>query len=274
MRVRPGGRSAIAAAVAATGVVLALASRRRSAGSAITYPPLRVPKPFAPDIWIVDDGPLSAMGIDLPIRMAVVRLSDGGVFLHAPVACTPALAAAVAAIGAVRHIVAPSFAHWLFVAEWRRRFPEATVWAVPGLADRRAVRAADLRIDAELGADAPPEWSADMAQGLVPGGGGFCEAWFLHRRSRTLLLVDLVQNLEARRMPSIPATLMRALGATDATTPRQLRAILRLGGQGARQAIAAMVQTAPATVIFAHGRPFAADGATRLERAFAWLPGR
>ncbi len=36
-----------------------------------TYPPLDVAKPVAPGIWIVDSGPLSVMGIPVPVRMTV-----------------------------------------------------------------------------------------------------------------------------------------------------------------------------------------------------------
>ena len=42
-----------------------------------TYPPLDVLKPVADGLWIVDSGPLRALGIPLPVRMTIIRLGDG-----------------------------------------------------------------------------------------------------------------------------------------------------------------------------------------------------
>ena len=50
----------------------------------VTYPPLDVLKRVADNIWIVDSGPLRALGMPLPIRMTVIKLRDGGLLLHSP----------------------------------------------------------------------------------------------------------------------------------------------------------------------------------------------
>ena len=50
----------------------------------VTYPPLDVLKPVAENLWIVDSGPQEAMGLSLPVRMTVIRLSNGDVWLHSP----------------------------------------------------------------------------------------------------------------------------------------------------------------------------------------------
>ena len=48
-----------------------------------TYPPLDVPKPVTQNLWVVDSGPMRAMGvIPIPVRMTVVRLENGEVLLH------------------------------------------------------------------------------------------------------------------------------------------------------------------------------------------------
>jgi hypothetical protein len=54
------------------------------------YEPIDVLKPVADGIWIVD-GPalaLSALGIEVsfPTRMTIVRLDDGGLWCHSPIA--------------------------------------------------------------------------------------------------------------------------------------------------------------------------------------------
>ncbi len=104
-----------------------------------TYPPLDVLKPVAEGVWIVDSGPLRALGIPLPVRMTVVRLGDGSVWLHSPTRYDAGLHRAIAALGPIRHLVAPNIAHWTFLKDWQAQCPEALTWAAPNLRERRQV---------------------------------------------------------------------------------------------------------------------------------------
>lgn len=191
--------------------------------------------------------------------------------LHSPTPFSAGLARSVEALGRIRHLVAPNTAHWTFLDGWQRAYPDAVLWAVPGLADRVQVRASDLRIDAELGDRAPAEWEDTLDQGLVAAAGGFNEAWFFHRQSRTLVLVDLIENLESAKLPPIARLLMQAAAATRGTTARYLRLPVRMGGSDAKKAIQAIIALEPDRVIFAHGAPFDEDGAARMKLAFDWL---
>ncbi|RDE07135.1 DUF4336 domain-containing protein [Sphingomonas aracearum] len=275
MRARTNGLILAGAAAAAAGLwALSRGGRDQDdpAGRLrATYPPLDVPKPFAEGIWIVDSGPMNAMGLELPIRMTIFRLASGDLLLHSPTPWSPGLAKSVAALGPVRHLVAPNIAHWTFLADWQRAFPEATSWAAPGLRDRAQVRASDVRIDAELGDTPPAEWADTLDQGVVAAGAGFNEAWFFHRQTRTLVLVDLIENLDPARLPPLARLLMQAAAATRGTTARYLRLPVRLGGDQARAAIAKIVALEPERVLFAHGGLFEGDGATKLRHAFRWL---
>jgi pimeloyl-ACP methyl ester carboxylesterase len=261
--------------VAAIGLcALAGANRRpenKRARHRATYPPLDVPKPFAEGVWIVDSGPINAMGLTLPVRMTIFRLNNGDLLLHSPTPYSAELAKAVEALGRVRHLVAPNIAHWTFLADWQRAYPDATTWAAPGLQDRAQVRASSVRFDAELGETAPVEWADTLDQGVVPGGAGFNEVWFFHRQTKTLVLVDLIENLDPDKLPPVARLLMQASAATDGTTARYLRLPVRLGGADAKKAVQAIVALEPDRVIFAHGRPFESNGAAQLKRAFDWL---
>lgn len=236
------------------------------------YPPLDTPKAVADDIWIVDGAPLHPGGITLPVRMTVVRLPSGDLWLHSPVRYGDALAERLAELGPVRHLVAPNIAHWTMIAGWQGRFPEALIWAAPKLSQRRQVRKSEVRIDRDLGQDTPP-WADDIDMVVVPGIGGFREVAFLHRASRTLILTDLVQSLEPDRVPSRTRLFARATGTLfpRATAPVYLRAALRLRGSSAKQALARLIDWRPERVIFAHGRWFDRDGAAALEKALGPL---
>jgi hypothetical protein len=236
----------------------------------VIYSPIDVPKPFAPEVWVVDSGPISAMGLKLPVRMTVIRLKDQSLLLHSPTHYTPELGQALEVLGTVRHLIAPTVAHWKFLKDWQHAYPEATSWAVPALRGRAQVRKSGVCIDADLGDSAPPAWRDEIEQTLVRGGAGFEEAWFFHKASRTLLLADLVENLRPSKLPPATAAAMRATKGTSATTGLHVRAALGLGGQGAKDAIGAMLDKEPKRVIFAHGDMFTQDAAAKLRRAFGW----
>jgi pimeloyl-ACP methyl ester carboxylesterase len=273
---RGGRRLAIGVAGIATIGLWALArGKQRSDNAAArertTYPPLDVPKAVAEGVWIVDSGPINAMGLKLPLRMTIFRLKDGDLLLHSPTPFSAEVAKAVEVLGRVRHLVAPNIAHWTFLADWQRAYPDATTWAAPGLRERVQVRASAVRIDAELSETAPAEWADTLDQGIVPGAAGFNEVWFFHRQTRTLVLVDLIENLEPEKLPPIARLVMQASAATRGTTARYMRLPVRLGGPKAKNAVRAIVALEPERVIFAHGRTFDSNGAAELKRAFEWL---
>jgi len=255
--------------VAAVGLALWLSRGAARDEGAIPYPPADVPKELADSVWIVDSGPISAMGMKLPVRMSIIRLDDGSLLLHSPTRYTPELGQALERFGTVRHLVAPTIAHWKFLKDWQRVYPEATTWGVPALRGRAQVRKSGVRIDADLASEAPEAWADEIEQGLVRGG-GFEEAWLLHKPSRTLLLADLIENLQPAKLTPITAAAMRATLATRATTGLHVRAALGLGGMDAREAIKTMLATKPERTVFAHGDIFTHDAAEQLRRAFAW----
>jgi hypothetical protein len=85
------------------------------------YEPLNRYKPVARNIGIVD-GPfeyLTTAGVRLPLpfttRMTVVRLGNGDLFIHSPIAFEPALADRLQAPPRIAESV-PLRAHWRVVA--------------------------------------------------------------------------------------------------------------------------------------------------------------
>jgi hypothetical protein len=242
----------------------------------ITYPPLDVPKPVAENLWIVDSGPLRAMGvIPLPVRMTVIRLENGELLLHSPTRHTAELQTALEGFGPIRHLVAPNIVHWSFLKDWQTQLPEAVTWAAPGLRNRGSVKKSGVQLDRDMQDGPLPGWPDEIDRITVQGGGGFHEVALFHRPSRALILVDLVQNLEAEKLPVLMRPLARIAGnvGPDGKAPAYLRAVVKLGGAKAHEAGRRLVETRPERVIFAHGRWFDHDGGARLERSLRWLAG-
>jgi hypothetical protein len=145
---------------------------------------------LADGLWI-HEAPLRFMGAPAGRIMNVVRLGDGGLFVHSPAPLADPLRAALDELGEVRFVVAPSRLHGhVSMADYRDAYPAAELLAGPGLPRRRP----DLEFAAELG-DAPdPRWAPVLDQALFRGNPLLPEAEFLHRPSRTLILADLAMH--------------------------------------------------------------------------------
>ncbi|NOG72142.1 DUF4336 domain-containing protein [Roseicella sp. DB1501] len=228
--------------------------------------------PVATDLWLVEGGPQRVLGLPIPLRMTVLRLADGGLWLHSPVPHGPDLAAALRAIGPVRHLVAPATAHWTHLPGWQAAYPEARLWAAPGVVARAARQGVALRAHGELGAGPPPDWAGQVAQEVLRGL-GFVEIAFHHRASGSLILTDTIQAMAPAQMPRGLGALPRLLGAAapEGGTPLHVRLLLLRHRRRNRAAVQRLLGLAPRRVIFAHGAWYAEDGAARLRQAFAWL---
>lgn len=180
--------------------------------------------------------PVRLAGATFGARMTVIRLGGGEIIIHSPCPFDPPLAAAIAELGPVAAIIAPGNLHWLHVRSCQQAFPEARTFVCPGV-ERRAQ---SLAFDGVLGDEAPPLWAGQLSQVALQGTGLVREVAFFHRRSRTLILVDLIENFT----PATPGTnlfsrmIFRALGMWGRPAPRA-RVPVRLGRQGARPGRAA-----------------------------------
>ena len=81
-------------------------------------------RPLREDLHVLEV-PFRAAGLELGGRMTVIRLPDGGLWIHSPVRVDGATRPAVEALGPVRFLVAPSLMHHLFLPEWAAAYPEA-----------------------------------------------------------------------------------------------------------------------------------------------------
>jgi hypothetical protein len=202
----------------------------------------------------------------------VLRLANGDLLLHSPTQYRDDVKHAIASLGPIRHLVAPSIGHWMFLPDWQRACPEAKTWAVAGVRRRSQVRAAGIRIDGELGDEPPDAWAGEIDQVFIAAP-VFKEVDFFHRASRTLVLTDLVLNVEPHELPPMSRVIARALGilAPNGKAPAYVRALLLLNRAQTSQAAARLVAFNPERVIFAHGRWFERNGAAELRRSLSWL---
>jgi len=229
---------------------------------------VRALEEFGPSIYIVDGPTVSFYGFPYPTRMAVVKLSDGDVWVWSPVALTDEISNAVEAIGPVRHIVSPNKIHHLFLDEWARRWPDARLYSPPGLEHRKP----DLRFDSELGEEPDSAWAADIDQVIFRGSLAMEEVVFFHRSSRTAIICDLIQRHPEATMTGWKGMLMRldSLVGERGSTPREWRAsfIRRSKARAARQKV---LGWNPERLLIAHGDCAQANAKTIIDKSLSWI---
>lgn len=226
-------------------------------------------KQFGDEIWTADGPAVTAfLGFHYPTRMAVIRLSNGGLFIWSPIPLTEELRTEVAALGAVRHLVAPNSLHHLSIPDWKRAFPSAKVYAPPGLRQKRK----DILFDNDLGNIPSPDWVDDLDQVLMTGNAITTEAVFFHIKSGTTLFVDLLQQFPAGWFSGWRALVARLdrMVAPEPSVPRKFR-VAFTDRRAARAALERILAWPTQKVLMAHGTPVTADGKAFISRAFRWL---
>ncbi|HXZ86666.1 MAG TPA: DUF4336 domain-containing protein [Myxococcota bacterium] len=206
-------------------------------------------------------------GLELGTRSCLVRLSSGGTLVHTPGPLDDEVRRAIEGLGPVRALVAPNLLHYFFLAESIAAFPQARVFAAPGLREKLG----DVRVDEVLAEEPPELWAADLDQTLVGGAPRLSEFVFFHRASRTLLTLDLCFNVAASRS-FVTRWFMRANGAYGRFGPSRIfRFAIAQDHRPLRTSLERILAWDFDRVTVAHGEILESGGRAALERGFAWL---
>ena len=222
---------------------------------------------FAGGIWLAPQ-PLVYLGMRLTATMTVMRLRDGSLLIHSPVALTPERRAATEALGPVGHLYAPNLFHHRWLDEWIAAYPGARVHAPPGLGKKHR----GLRVDRTAG-DAPEPAFGGVLEEIAVDGFRLRERVLFHRAARTLVVADLVQNL-GRPTHGWTATYARAMGFYDRVA---LSRVIRWTGfddrRAARRALDRLLSLDFDRLVVGHGAPLGSGGKQALAEAYRWLRG-
>ncbi|NES76893.1 MULTISPECIES: DUF4336 domain-containing protein [Okeania] len=152
--------------------------------------------------------------VTVPIRMTVVRMIGGGLFVYAPIAptreCVRLVNELVEKYGEVRYIILPTISgleHKVYVGPFARKFPTAEVFVTPnqwsfplnlplswlGLPRNRTYLLPVNSGDAPFAAEFDYATLGPLDIGFKP----FAEVVFWHSPSQTLLAVDTVLSVPA-----------------------------------------------------------------------------
>jgi hypothetical protein len=219
---------------------------------------------LAPDLWVATR-PLPLIVGDIGTRMTVIRLRDGSLFLHSPVPLDDDTRAALDGLGPVRAVVAPSLVHHFFVGEYGAAYPQATLYAAPGLERKRA----DVPFGAVLDDEPPAQWAGQLEQHVFRGAPIMNEVVFFHAPTRTLLLTDLAFNV-TRPMPGRACFFLRLVGARGFGPHRIIRFGVR-DRDAARASLERILQWDFDRIVVTHGDVLESGGHAAMQAAFEWL---
>ena len=221
---------------------------------------------LAPDLFILPE-PLSFHGLQIGRKMIVVRLPDGDLFVNSPAELTRERVEALDDLGRVRYVTPSSKLHGhLHMEDYRRAFPDAELFAAPGLDRRRP----DLAFDGLLGSAPDPRWADAIDQEAFLGNRWLTEIEFLHRPSGTLVLGDVCYNLgpETPLGTRLVARLAGMYG--DLSVPLDFRYTVE-NRAAARRSVDRILDWEFERVVVGHGRIVERDAKRRVRAAFDWL---
>lgn len=227
---------------------------------------------FGPNIWIAEGSTISAAaGFHYPTRMVIIRLASNDLVLWSPTALAANLCTEIEALGAVRHIVAPNTLHHTFLGDWQRLYPEATVYAPPGLREKRR----DIRFDAVFGDDPIEPWGNEIDHAIMWGNHITTEVVFFHRDSGTAIFTDLLQQFPRGWFKGWRALVARLdlMTSDEPAVPRKFR-VAFTNRRAAQASLRHILAWPTLKVIMAHGPLVAEDGQELLRRAFRWFGGK
>jgi hypothetical protein len=223
---------------------------------------------FAENVSIIDGPPVRAIGVPLPTRMTVVKLADGSLWVNSPVSVAPEMLDSLKGSGPVRYLVAPTKLHVWRLNEWHALFPEAELWAPPQIPNEFK----GLPFAGVLG-DAPPQgWADDLDQLVFKGNFFVQEVFFFHKRSRTVILADFIQNHPIVPGKPILSALWKLGGVAypHGGVPRDIR-LSFTDRNRARRSLEKLLSWEFDKLIIAHGVCVEKDAKPFVEQAFRWL---
>jgi len=221
------------------------------------------------DVW-VERRPLRFLGVETGTKMTIVKLSNGDLFVHSPVVLDESARAGIEELGGrVAALVAPTLFHHLFIGEWAKAFPKATLSCCPGLQKKRA----DVAWTRVLDKDDQPgdEWKGEMEQVCFTARSMENEVIFFHKKSKTIVSSDFMFNLSTH-----PSGLTRAvawlIGNRDGRPGTTLleRVMIRKRDE-AKEQVARIAAWNPDRIVLAHGDNVYSNAKEHIERAYEWL---
>ena len=225
------------------------------------------PRQLEPGVWVLDRKLQLPGGPRLPSRSTILRLESGALLVISPPPLSES--SGIDALGTVEQVVLPTGLHHLFAAEFPARYPDARLFAAPGLHER----VPGLPPAQVLEAGMPGPWPGELELAVLAPARGISEVVFFHLRSGTLILTDIAFNLTNIERP-FERIFWRLFGVPKAFGPtRNARLVLLRDHAAASRCLSQAARWPIQRIVVAHGEAVEQNAKSEFLRAFArYLP--
>lgn len=142
---------------------------------------------LGPGIWI-HERPFRLFGVEFGNRMTIVKMGDGTLLVHSPIALDDALQSEIERLGHLAFLITPNAFHGMFIEDWMKAFPDARHFTAG--TEHTGKNKSEPLFDLAV-AGLSPTLEAMRVEGIPK----LQEYVFYHRPSRTLILTDLAFNI-------------------------------------------------------------------------------
>lgn len=222
------------------------------------------------EIWVAEQS-LRYLGLSVGTRMTVIRLDCRELVVISPIQASDEILDRLSQLGTVKHIIAPNLYHYLFAAEFKSLYPEATFWAVPGLESKKP----ELAIDKTIEASANGLWNGlefIFFDGLrvlsLSGLDSLNECVFFHLASGTLILTDTAFHFD-ESFPRLTQLATKVLGGYKCLSPSILERIATTDKERVKKSVEQVLNWDFERVIMAHGSIIEQNGKEKFRQGYA-----
>ena len=228
---------------------------------------LKVLKNIDKDIWIFEGKAVSFYTMPYTTRMTVIRINKNELWIQSPCELSIELIVELKQIGNVKYILSPNKIHHIYMQDWQEEFPNAKLYSSPGLEEKRK----DIKFNSELKNNPEPEWEKEIKQMIFYGSSIMEEVIFLHKKSKTLILGDLIENFDENHFSGIKKIIAKWVGilAPNGKAPVDLR--FTFNKKTAGESFNRMMEWNFEKIILSHGIWIKENGKEFAKKSFRWV---
>jgi hypothetical protein len=187
--------------------------------------------------------------------------------VHSPIALTPPLRRRLEELGRVRHVLAPNLDHYLFVRDFAHAYPDARLYAAPGVAAKLPAVAFDVGLEYPA---TVADWDDTVGQVYFRSSDTLQELILFHRATRTLITADLSFNIQSSD-GLLSRLMLRLNDSYETFGPSRVCRRHITAPRMARADVDAIIALAPERIVVSHGDLLLFGAAAALRQAYAWL---
>ncbi|NER19929.1 MAG: DUF4336 domain-containing protein [Symploca sp. SIO1C2] len=227
------------------------------------------------NLWVAEQ-PLKYFGLEVGTRMTVIRFNPDKLLVISPINPEEKMIHQLEQLGTVNYIISPNLYHHLFIAPFKKNYPDAELWATSGLKEK----CPNLPIDKVFNDECTHQFLEKVEVAPVNGfktldvkGYSPLNEWvFFHTESNTLIITDIAYYFDAFSSP-IMQLLTKLFGGYQQLRPSFLEKIATHDKEQVKQSIKRILSWDFERVIMAHGSILEQDAKQQFQLGYEWFLG-